>query len=392
MPSAVVYIAPPTVTADEARRMGHERGFKSVFPLLRRGIHHGWIGQAGRPVAGSVAQGKAAWAVAEAVLLPGLVASELPAHSANLLQSAHLMEAVMDGEACEDLFDQAPYAARFGPCFELLSGVYDEGEPQAIGTVEFEVMEHGEPTDEVVWVKASWLSFDDDDASLRFRFSHGHDLFEDVAIDFARQKTAGELCDALFPESRVLTGSDPLRQTLSQILSAPELAFVERIVYFNAPNGGAQFHHDVERGHLGVVFAQLTGRTGWLALPKMALVEEIERFLARPDLSDRLKLALPKAAHRKKLLAKAAQRAQLIEWMDDCNNHTPLEALLNRVPEFTQQLVERGYAFIVEPGDVLLLSQHEIDQCAWHSVFCLDEAPGEALSFAVRAVQPAQAP
>jgi len=385
VPSKIQYVAPPSATADEAAHMGLARGCGRVFPLLRRGVHHGWLGEQARAEMGSTAECKAAWRAAEAVLLPGLVASEIPPHSANLAASAQLMEQVLDGEACEELFDQLAYVARYGRRFELLSGVYDEGEPQAIATVEFDVLEDGEPIDEVVWVKASWLSFEDDDASLRFRFSHGHDLFDDVAVDFSRQKTAGELCDALFPESQILTGSPALRQRLSEILSVPELAFVERIVYFNAPNGGAQFHHDVERGHLGVVFAQLTGRTGWLALPKMQLVDEIERFVARPDSTDLLKAVLPAAAHRKKLLAKIADRPTLIAWMDEANNG-PLEALLNRVPAFTQQLVERGNAFVVEPGDVLLLSQHEIDACAWHSVFCLDDYPGEALSFAVRAV------
>lgn len=365
--------------------MGLVRGCGRVFPLLRRGVHHGWLGEPARAEMGSIPACKVAWRAAEAVLLPGLVANEIAPHSANLAESARLMEQVMDGEACEELFDQPAYVARYGARFELLSGIYDEGEPQAIATVEFDVLEDGEPIDEVVWVKASWLSFEDDDASLRFRFSHGHDLFEDVATDFSRQKTAGELCDALFPESQILTGSPALRQRLSEILSVPELAFVERIVYFNAPNGGAQFHHDVERGHLGVVFVQLTGRTGWLALPKLQLVDEIERFVARPVSADLLKVALPSTSHRKKLLAKIADKPTLIAWMDEVNNG-PLEALLNRVPEFTQQLVERGFAFVVEPGDVLLLSQHEIDACAWHSVFCLDDHPGQALSFAVRAV------
>lgn len=387
MPSAVRYIAPPSVTADAAMKMASDVGCDRVLPLCRRGVHHGWIGEAGRPALGSLAENRASWAAAEAVFLPQLVAAELAKHADHLAQSARLMENVADGAACEDLFDQADYASRYGAHFELLAGVYDEGDEQAIGTVEFDVLENGEPTDELVWVKASWLSFEDDDVSLRFRFSHGHDLYEHVAIDYVRQLQAGALCDALFPESSVLTGSTLLLESLGEILAVPELAFVERIVYFNAPNGGAQFHHDVERGHLGVVFAQLSGRTGWLAVPKMALVDEIKKFLARTDSASLLKSAIPKLTHRKKLMTMAAEPARLIDWMDDPDN-APLEALLNRIPEFTQQLVAAGFAFIVEPGDVLLLSQHEIDRCAWHSVFCLDDHVGQALSFAVREAKP----
>ena len=391
MPSAVRYIAPPNVSPEAVMQMASDAGCDKVFPLLRRGVHHGWIGETRRPALAGLTENRASWAAAEAVFLPQMIAAELGHHVDSLVLSAQLMESVVDGVACEELFDQHSYVDRYGARFELLAGVYDEGDEQAIGTVEFDVLDGGEPTDELVWVKASWLSFEDDDVSLRFRFSHGHDLYEPVAVDYTRQQLAGALCDALFPESSVLTGSSMLLESLGEILAVPELAFVERIVYFNAPNGGAQFHHDVERGHLGVVFAQLTGRTGWLAVPKLALVDEIQTFLARTDSASLLKLALPKLTHRKKLLSIASERARLIDWMDDADN-APLEALLNRMPEFTQQLVEAGFACIVQPGDVLLLSQHEIDRCAWHSVFCLDDHAGQALSFAVREAAPRETP
>ena len=87
------------------------------------------------------------------------------------------------------------------------------------------------------------------------------------------------------------------------MLQAEDLVYVERIVYFNAPEGGAQFHHDVERGHLGVVFAQLSGRTAWLTLSTEQLLDAMQNFLALPDAEK----AMAKYHQAEKDIAKAHQ-------------------------------------------------------------------------------------
>ena len=168
---------------------------------------------------------------------------------------------------------------------------------------------------EDLWLKASWLSFNEDDASLRFRFSFGIDLEEDVAADPYRQQLGGELTDAVFPESAIITNNVELEKKLKKILGSDGVSFVERIIYFNAPNGGAYLHHDLERGHAGVVFAQLTGSTFWLALPKETLIEEIIHFSQThswPDsLTQEMKSEMDKLANN---------RSQLCAQLDSFSN------------------------------------------------------------------------
>ena len=53
-------------------------------------------------------------------------------------------------------------------------------------------------------------------------------------------------------------------------------------------------------------------------------------------------------------------------------------------PAFIRSLIDRGHGYIINPGDIILLPQHDADHCSWHAVYCLDDSPGEALSFAVR--------
>jgi hypothetical protein len=210
--------------------------------------------------------------------------------------------------------------------------------------------------------------------------------FEDVAADLERQTYAGELTEAIFPESAIISSDKKLEQQLCKALGIDRLAYVERIIYFNAPNGGAQFHQDIEPGHLGVVFAQLRGRTGWLACSKNELMDEIEKFVSNAANHATLQQLLPDANAFKELMNVSADRTQLNLWMDDNSNNEPLELLLNRCPQFYQHLSDCGYTYIINPGDIILLPQKDLNECCWHTVFCLDNFAGEALSFAIREV------
>ena len=171
---------------------------------------------------------------------------------------------------------------------------------------------------------------------------------------------------------------------MQTVLGTEKLAYVERIIYFNAPNGGAQFHQDVERGHLGVVFAQVHGSTGWLACSKAQLIDEVQSFIGNDSNNETLN-SLMDETMLAELKQKSSDRQQLNEWLDERDND-PLELLLNRCPEFYRQLFEQGYGYIINPGDIILLPQKSIDECCWHTVFCIDDFPGESLSFAVRAI------
>jgi len=382
-PSTVRFLPGTENDADAVRQAAQAQGIAEVYWLSQRDSRLGWIGEQRRPGMPTPLTVRAAWQAAQPIFLPGLVAAEIPAQGRHIAQANALMAAVLDGGDCEELLLQAPYAERLVPRFELLASSYDEGDPQEIVKIEFDVMEDGRLIAENLWVKLSWLSYQEHDASLRFRFSFGMENYEDVAADPARQSYAAELAEALFPESTVISANPRLAAFLRELLPAKDLAYVERIVYFNAPEGGAQFHHDVERGHLGVVFAQVSGRTAWLALSTEQLLDEIRGFLAQADAESTLRELIPDSEPRIRLLALAQDRVALAAYLNDRNND-PLEQLINRTPAFARRLIEGGHAYILYPGDVMLLPQHDMAHCAWHAVYCLDDQPGEALSFAIR--------
>jgi hypothetical protein len=378
--SSVRYVLDAGHSAAEARRVAEEQGISRVFWLSQRESRLGWIGEQRRPVLPGLDAARDAWLAARPILLPGFVVDGIPGHSRDIAQAASLMRAVLDGEDCEELLLQEPYAGRLAPRFELLAATYDEGDPQEIVKIEFDVMQGDELIAENLWVKLSWLSYAE---SLRFRFSFGMESYEDVAADPQRQAYAAALTEALFPESAVISADTRLQHFLRDVLQAKELVYVERIVYFNAPDGGAQFHHDVERGHLGVVFAQLSGRTAWLTLSTEQLLDAIQNFLAQPDVDIAMANTIKLKKTRDELVKLAADRAALAEYLNRRDND-PLEQLINRTPAFIRQLIERGHAYILNPGDIILLPQQDAAHCAWHAVYCLDDSPGEALSFAIR--------
>ena len=324
------------------------------------------------------------WHAGKPVLINGLCHSNLDSFTKQISTSEQLYLDVLDGQECDDIFYQPPYSDKLSPLFEPLGCSVNEGDNQEIETLIFDAVNPDNP-DEVLaddlWVKASWLSFYEEDASLRFRFSFGVDFVEDVAADSNRQHYAAKLTEAIFPESEIITNNQDLKESLNHIFSGSEFKFVERIVYFNSPDGGAYLHHDRERGHAGVVYAQLTGQTFWLALTKQSLIEEISYFINACD-----KNGWPKTINEdtKAELIKCSKSAEILSDQLDRFANTALIPLINETSEFVQQLINHGHWRYLKPGDVLLLPQESEQDCCWHSVFCLGEESGEALSFAIR--------
>jgi hypothetical protein len=381
--SAVRYILAAAHSAENARDAARSQGISGVYRLSQRNSRLGWIGERHRPVPPGLDTARRAWRTARPIMLPGYVADALPAHRRDIAQSSVLMQAVLNGANCEELLLQEPYAGRLDSRFELLAATYDEGDPQEIVKIEFDAVRDGDIVAENLWVKLSWLSYAERDASLRFRFSFGLENYEDVAADPERQAFAAALTEALFPESAIISTDPRLRNFLRDLLHAEDLMYVERIVYFNAPEGGAQFHHDVERGHLGVVFAQLSGRTAWLALSTEQLLDAIHDFLTGPLAENAMAKTIKSKKTRTALINIAADRDGLSDYLNK-RDYDPLEQLMNRTPAFTRHLIDRGHAYILHPGDLILLPQLDAAHCSWHAVYCLDDVPGEALSFAVR--------
>jgi len=344
---------------------------QASYVLTRRGFELGMVTPDTSPSLPSLEAISQAWKADAPITISHAIDAFIPENTENIKAAHEMMEALLNGAELADCFDKPVVAERLQPDFALVSASFEEHDEQAIEKVYFDVVADDQDTllAENLWCKASWLSFHDDDASLRFRFSFGMEGYEDVAADPERQVWAGELCERIFPESSLITKNTNILNALSDILGTKP-QFVERIVYFNAPNGGAQFHHDVERGHAGVVFAQVSGSTFWLALNKQILMDEIIAFAqchqVDPELSQLIQ-----------------QRDSLADYMEE-NDHQLVEVLIDQNADFIAYLVERGHGYLLNAGDVILIPQRDLDHCVWHSIFTIGDEPGEALSFAVR--------
>lgn len=343
-----------------------------MVTLRRRGFN---LGDVDIKVDDSVDLGL--WDQGCAVFLGGVCLESLEKYEKDMLQTEKLVKAVFEENDCDSVLASSPYLERLEPKFQSLGSVFNENDEQEIEMVTFDVMDGDDIIAEDLWMKASWLSFCDDDASLRFRFSFGIDLEEDVAADWQRQQLSSELTDLVFPESDIITKNQKLRQILQDITKG-DVDFVERIIYFNAPNGGAYMHHDMERGHAGVVFAQLSGSTFWLALPKHILMSEIIEFSKHhpwpESLNQQMKDEMDHLVNNIDILSTE---------LDSFKNDTLIH-LMNETKSFVQFLISRGHGKHLNPGDVLLLPQERYDNCCWHSVFCVGAEMGQALSFAIR--------
>lgn len=322
------------------------------------------------------------WQQGKPVFIAKACFTQLSEHQQDIKQSNTLYQAILDGQEGDTLLDQAPYEERLNSDFESLGSSVNEGYDQEIETILFDAINEGNIVAEDLWIKISWLSFYEQDTSLRFRFSFGVDHVEDVAADTLRQYHSAALTDAVFPESRVITQNSTITTQLKAILGCDSLHFVERIIYFNAPNGGAYLHHDRERGHAGVVYAQLTGMTFWLALPKHQLINEITAFVQHSNANKRWPESLNESA-QETLKQLTENQPTLSEELDSFANSTLIN-LINETEAFVQQLINNGHGKLLLAGDVILLPQQTDTHCCWHSVFNLGDKPGQALSFAVR--------
>lgn len=198
-----------------------------------------------------------------------------------------------------------------------------------------------------LWIKANWLSMHPLDSSIRLRVSYGVEEEDDFLDDPPSNRRAVRLVEGLFPCCRAVTRSRALRAAIGRA------RFLQPIVYSNAPNGGALFHHDFVPGQAGVVFAQLAGSTGWMAIPRCELEREVEAHLGRK---------VPRIAER-------------LERRD-----SRLGRLINETPAFTRRLAGAGWYRLLRAGDAIVLPSPSRRETAWHSVFCVGRGGNLALS------------
>lgn len=360
-------------TEAEARKQSD-----TVWPLTRRGFDLGWTatGQPGHTLP-DAAQIATRWQAADFVRLPGILMDHVADYEAAIRDALAIMQRVRNGESCADILSGEPYHSRLQPDFDLLAPIYNDADAQEIEKVVFDVVKSGELHAEDLWMKCSCLSFFERDQSIRFRFSYGMEIYKSHEGDLLRERLAAELADRVFPECKMVSEHPELNDLLAAALGfSPE--YVEKIIFSNAPEGGAQFHQDVEKGHAGVLYGQLFGHTGWIALPRAELIQAAQHFIRNaPEIIEK-HFSVEARGKLARLSENAAAFAELLE----ADDQQELELLLNGIPEFTKVLLDAGWGQILHPGDVMLLPQASTEQCCWHSVFCLDDKPGHALSFA----------
>lgn len=319
--------------------------------LLRRGIDHGRLVEAGRREA---AEPVASWKSAAPILLPRQLDSFDELSRQRIMRTQWMFDKLRGG---------ADFSELFWARIDDSSGVEAAG--STIDTSDEREIEKlhasfgGEDSD--LYAKLSWISTDEDDHSLRIRFSFGSELLDDWSTDPQQSQAADRFSEIAFPEMSLLAHDRVVQRMLARLCACP-VRLSERILYSNAPGGGARFHHDAETEQLGVAYAQLAGRTAWLALPAVRLAETLSH------------LDLP--GHWSETLADegaAALGGELSE----------IEAWLNDDAELTRRLVEAGWLFVLEPRDVLLLPSHNAEHTAWHSVFALGEEASLSLSFGI---------
>ncbi|MCP3917762.1 MAG: hypothetical protein GY711_19635 [bacterium] len=373
--------------------------------LVRRGIDHGWLAELDPPLAPipgvpENAQLAQRWHTGRPILLRGLVdpragfAEEVAARRRlhDELKEPGGLRRFLKAQR-SDLEPNYTLQARPGSLYDeerdlervLVSWVLRPEDPRS-------------PRAKDLWVKSGWLSDREDDESLRMRFSFGREGADDASRDVRRHRRIEELAEMCLPEA-ALVSDHPRVVGLLESWLGDEVFFTQHIAYWNAPGGGALFHHDAldERaigGQKGVCYLQLTGSTAWLALSIEDLtrrVIEFAEYLAEGEL----------AWVRESTFRKPEAFAQFIKMTGNfkrvrrelakpgCGR---LGRIVGRGPEFTSLLADAGHALILRAGDVLILPNHGYDCTAMHSVFCASEEPGYALSLAIRESNPPPPP
>jgi hypothetical protein len=326
---------------------------RAVHALRRRGADLGHAVPVARRLP-SPAAALRRWAQAEPVFLPGILGRGPQRCAASIASALRMFDRLRAGGSL-----LAEFERRIGadPDLRYSGSSHDGPDHREIERVFVDAWPGGERAAADLWAMLAWLATDRSDRSLRIRFSNGADGQEQWLA--ATDQTAGwvDLYAArAFPECAAILECAPLRTRLAALLQRP-YRLSERILYNNTPDGGAVFHHDAETGQLGVVFSQLEGTTGWLAIGKR-----------------RLAALLHHCGHQRSVLA--AMRA-----LDDQDER--LWRVLNRDAQFTAELAARGALFVLEAGDCILLPSHSRDDVAWHSVLGLGQRPSLAHSYGI---------
>jgi hypothetical protein len=349
-----------------------------VIHLRRRGVDHGRYAVArARAVelgrSSVAADARERWARSQPLSLPGVLRSALDELAGDVRATRALFERMRRGGSFQDeVWSRLGTRSGFAPAGTSI----DLGDAREIEKV-FANAVRGKRAGarhrnrlvaRDLYAKLSWIAHDERDLSLRVRFSFGSEALLDWQNETRRARFADAFAGALFPECAAIDDNAPLRALIDSLIGR-RARLSERIVYSNAPGGGATFHHDDEPHQLGVVYGQLAGETAWLALPKRELAGFVARF-----------------AKSNSLRASAATPTKALRALDS-ESDPVLGRLLNGTPSFTRALAASGALFHLRAGDALLLPSHGPDDVCWHSVFALGKSPSLAHSYGIFALR-----
>jgi hypothetical protein len=330
------------------------RAWPSPIVLGRRGVRHGrFVPAAEAP--STPGERRARWDADRPLWLPGILARALPGFRAPIRRTLALFDDLRRGR--RSLQDEVRRRLAGDGRFFPSGATVDAADPRELEKAWVDGMRGRSFAARGLYAKLSWIAHDERDASLRIRFSFGAESLLDWQKETRRAPWAERYAEAVFPECAVLARNARLCALIERLVGR-KVRLGERIVYNNAPGGGAVFHHDCEPWQHGVVFGQLAGETAWLALQK----RELARCVAEAS----------RTTLRRALAA-----------LDHADDDARAARLLNETPAFTRLLVERGALLHLRPGDALLLPNHGWNDTCWHAVFALGRRPSLAHSYGI---------
>jgi hypothetical protein len=401
--------------------------------LCRRGIAHGsWaeITTDGLRDAedADIHAWRQRWVDARPILLRGFLDSTLPAFAPILKERAALHKGIRE-EGALDAFLEASLS-RLDPRFTIRGaeesaalgeGGGDDGDGDGEGAADgggqrdlerrFLGYDHkaSNRNSPHFWTKTEKLSDHEEDMSARIRLSFGVEVDDDASHDESSHRVVEQLGRELLPETALIRENKELLALLGELdlIEEPdeetgeepdgptppqgEHYFTQDIAFWNAPNGGVLMHHDAfdedyNQRQRGVVYAQLTGQTAWLALSTQELaarVTEFTEFISEGEMPW-LKSALFRGHQGAALMRKILKGGRFVYAELEKPGCGQLSRIVNRGPEFTNLLADAGHAFFMRPGDVLVMPNHGFGHTMLHSVFCASSEPGYSLSLAMR--------
>lgn len=295
----------------------------------------------------------ALWRGGEPVFLPGVLGDVERREQAAIADCLQMFDRLRAEQT--EFLDELEVRLHDDDWLRYAGSTVDQDDPREVERCFVDAEIDGQVVAQDLWAKLAWITEDASDPSLRVRFSNGLDQLEEwMTTSDHTASWVDRFALHAFPECRAILTCRPLRERLERLIPQPH-RLSERIIYNNAPNGGAVFHHDAEPGQLGVVFSQLEGRTAWFTLSKKRLA----RLLVQSGLRN----------HRDAMAAlDAACDPDLLE-------------LLNRDAGFARLLAAHGALFVLRAGDSILLPSHGVDDVAWHSVLAIGDRPSLAHSY-----------